>query len=137
MLAHRAPNGIRTRATALKGRRPGPLDDGGGPRNHRTGTHDDGCSHRAPPEARKAYVTGHRIAKHVLSAWPRLGPAAVTGSYRGSAMSLKCFRSQGRSVTNAVIVSGLRRSWARTIDPCRVYVWTAQMMLSAMICPRP
>src|SRR3954451_16456388 len=27
----RAPNGIRTRATALKGRRPGPLDDGGGP----------------------------------------------------------------------------------------------------------
>src|SRR5207248_11124878 len=25
----RAPNGIRTRATALKGRRPGPLDDGG------------------------------------------------------------------------------------------------------------
>jgi hypothetical protein len=28
--AVRAPNGIRTRATALKGRRPGPLDDGGG-----------------------------------------------------------------------------------------------------------
>ncbi len=27
----RAPNGIRTRATALKGRRPGPLDDEGGP----------------------------------------------------------------------------------------------------------
>src|SRR5690606_18302652 len=26
----RAPNGIRTRATALKGRRPRPLDDGGG-----------------------------------------------------------------------------------------------------------
>src|SRR5258708_281148 len=26
----RAPNGIRTRATALKGRRPGPLDDGDG-----------------------------------------------------------------------------------------------------------
>src|SRR4030095_9439516 len=26
-----APNGIRTRATALKGRRPGPLDDEGGP----------------------------------------------------------------------------------------------------------
>src|SRR3954447_14114722 len=25
----RAPNGVRTRATALKGRRPGPLDDGG------------------------------------------------------------------------------------------------------------
>ena len=25
----RTPNGIRTRATALKGRRPGPLDDGG------------------------------------------------------------------------------------------------------------
>src|SRR5688572_30248098 len=24
-----APNGVRTRATALKGRRPGPLDDGG------------------------------------------------------------------------------------------------------------
>ena len=29
MDALRAPNGIRTRATALKGRRPGPLDDGG------------------------------------------------------------------------------------------------------------
>ena len=29
--AGRAPNGIRTRATALKGRRPGPLDDEGGP----------------------------------------------------------------------------------------------------------
>ncbi len=27
--AVRTPNGIRTRATALKGRRPGPLDDGG------------------------------------------------------------------------------------------------------------
>src|SRR5690606_41698284 len=26
----RAPNGIRTRVTALKGRRPRPLDDGGG-----------------------------------------------------------------------------------------------------------
>jgi hypothetical protein len=26
----RAPNGIRTRVTGLKGRRPGPLDDGGG-----------------------------------------------------------------------------------------------------------
>ena len=25
----RTPNGIRTRATALKGRRPRPLDDGG------------------------------------------------------------------------------------------------------------
>ena len=29
MDALRAPNGIRTRATALKGRRPGPLDDEG------------------------------------------------------------------------------------------------------------
>jgi hypothetical protein len=28
--AVRAPNGIRTRVTALKGQRPGPLDDGGG-----------------------------------------------------------------------------------------------------------
>jgi hypothetical protein len=27
----RAPNGIRTRVTGLKGRRPGPLDDGGVP----------------------------------------------------------------------------------------------------------
>ena len=26
----RTPNGIRTRVSALKGRRPGPLDDGGG-----------------------------------------------------------------------------------------------------------
>src|SRR4051812_34202276 len=26
---HRTPNGIRTRATAVKGRGPGPLDDGG------------------------------------------------------------------------------------------------------------
>src|SRR3954468_3363612 len=29
LLVVRAPNGVRTRATALKGRRPGPLDDGG------------------------------------------------------------------------------------------------------------
>ena len=32
----RAPNGIRTRATALKGRRPGPLDDGGATTDHAT-----------------------------------------------------------------------------------------------------
>ena len=29
----RTPNGIRTRATAVKGRGPGPLDDGGPPRS--------------------------------------------------------------------------------------------------------
>ena len=33
----------------------------------------DGCSHRAPPEARKAYVTGHGIAKHVPYVHPSDG----------------------------------------------------------------
>jgi hypothetical protein len=42
-----APNGIRTRATALKGRRPRPLDDEGGPRHHRTGRPGRRSSHPA------------------------------------------------------------------------------------------
>jgi hypothetical protein len=58
-----APNGIRTRATALKGRRPGPLDDEGGPAIIAHAHSDHGCSHPAPPEACKAYVTPRTIAK--------------------------------------------------------------------------
>ena len=52
----RTPNGIRTRATALKGRRPGPLDDEGNPaiiayfQLRRRGPQP------APLEASKAYV---------------------------------------------------------------------------------
>ncbi|CAO5160832.1 hypothetical protein FAIPA1_10583 [Frankia sp. AiPs1] len=37
LLLSGAPNGIRTRATALKGRRPGPLDDGGRGDDHGSG----------------------------------------------------------------------------------------------------
>ena len=43
----RAPNGIRTRATALKGRRPGPLDDGG-----------DGAARSAPTPISPASAVG-------------------------------------------------------------------------------
>src|SRR5436305_2984468 len=51
-----APNGIRTRATALKGRRPGPLDDGGGPAIIAHAQRGRLKPHPAPPEAWKAYV---------------------------------------------------------------------------------
>src|SRR5256885_14650332 len=46
MFQQRAPNGIRTRATALKGRRPGPLDDEGGERLMLLGPLDDPLSIR-------------------------------------------------------------------------------------------
>src|SRR3954452_3867393 len=49
----RAPNGIRTRATALKGRRPGPLDDGGGKPHHASPAEEPhqhkGRGDRTPP----------------------------------------------------------------------------------------
>jgi hypothetical protein len=62
-LHDRAPNGIRTRATALKGRRPGPLDDEGGLAIIAQPCADHDCSHPAPPEACTAYVRPTAFAK--------------------------------------------------------------------------
>ena len=61
----RAPNGIRTRATALKGRRPGPLDDGGDVVARQ-------CSHRAVGWVRRG---GGRCGRR----WRRRGGSLVGG----------------------------------------------------------
>ena len=78
----RAPNGIRTRATALKGRRPRPLDDEGGPAIIAQVRRGRLCSHPAPPEARKAYVMPSTIAKTTRRAGGCAGPAKGNGPTR-------------------------------------------------------
>ena len=103
----------------------------------------DGCSHRAPPEARKAYVTGQRIAKqvpsghrHGLSRYncrtvARPSTSAVRGNCAiGGGHDLEEASEAGGGHCEVGLshgrtgrwrrVSGLRRSWARTIEPGRV-----------------
>ena len=54
LIVNGTPNGIRTRAAALKGRCPGPLDDGGEPRCGRRIT----VAHDQPPGQRLGTCTG-------------------------------------------------------------------------------
>ena len=65
-----APNGIRTRAAALKGRCPGPLDDGGGPDRKRA---RDGDAPSRAPVAEEVWPRG--VLRLPLAAAARRGDA--------------------------------------------------------------
>ena len=111
LLLTRAPNGIRTRATALKGRRPGPLDDGGGPAIIAHALSDHGYSHPAPPEACTAYVTLGTIAK------PH-SPQRRRSLERGCGERDRQYSGQPRRVRNGphVLGEGCRRRPADVLN---------------------
>jgi hypothetical protein len=69
--SQRAPNGIRTRAAALKGRCPRPLDDGGFDGYRRL---TRGARRRGPPQHR-----GREAVPAKRAGWPAAGPGSQAG----------------------------------------------------------
>ena len=97
----RAPNGIRTRATALKGRRPGPLDDEGW----------------WPPWRRYRRRRGRE--KHM--GWEDRSPKRFSGGGRkGSRPGVKESRTRDRTTGRPRAVSRTARAWRRVGSPGEV-----------------
>ena len=110
--ASSAPNGIRTRAAALKGRCPRPLDDGGLRRSPPPRTR--GARRRGPPQHR-----GRRPPP--AKRWP--GPAPGPGStleprHRHDAIIAPAQRP-GRTRRDGAPASGQLAQCLRRGDPCR------------------
>ena len=78
----RAPNGIRTRATALKGRRPGPLDDEGGPAIIAHGESGDCAPIRPRRKTWEAYAIPDGRSKPAPGAPQTTANDAVTAAWR-------------------------------------------------------
>ena len=96
----RTPNGIRTRATAVKGRRPRPLDDGGlSPCGNR---HIIGPGRRGLQNPSTAHFRPDRGLRYGFRAW--------AGSSVGTSVRLKSGRSavRPRPCPQALQVTGLR-----------------------------
>jgi hypothetical protein len=131
----RTPNGIRTRATAVKGRRPRPLDDGGQSPNHSGGTRNAttvgshaSLGHRRPnPQtssvrvailAQVSWIVTAPIAQLVeLRTFnPQVLGSSPSGGTTRTSKSWRCDRRPGAALSHPV--GRLRQH--------RINIWTRQ-----------